>query len=33
VEYQLTEFGEKFVGILDAIATLDREIHSNTTPE
>jgi len=33
VEYQLTEFGEKFVGILDAIATLDREIHNSTTPE
>jgi DNA-binding HxlR family transcriptional regulator len=33
VEYQLTEFGEKFVGILDAIATLDKEIHSCATPE
>ena len=33
VEYQLTEFGEKFVNILDAIATLDREIHASTTSE
>ena len=33
VEYHLTEFGEKFVGILDAIATLDREIRNSITPE
>jgi len=33
VEYQLTEFGEKFVGILDAIATLDKEIHNDTIIE
>jgi DNA-binding HxlR family transcriptional regulator len=28
VEYQLTEFGEKFIVILDAIALLDREIRN-----
>ncbi|MFN9856678.1 MAG: winged helix-turn-helix transcriptional regulator [Pseudanabaena sp.] len=33
VEYHLTEFGERFVGILDEIATLDREIRNSITPE
>ncbi|MFN5610964.1 MAG: hypothetical protein ACK491_05805 [Pseudanabaena sp.] len=33
MEYHLTEFGERFVGILDEIATLDREIRNSITPE
>ncbi len=30
VEYHLTAFGEKFIGILDAIQTLENEFEGNT---
>ncbi len=33
VEYQLTPFGEKFVGILDQLAELDQELKVDTSDD